>query len=69
MDERKTESDFDERIKRGRLFQIEGAANEKDRSPNVLVFVRGLQRDRLSEEDRRVLAGGYIEITSERYEL
>ena len=41
---------------------MEGAVNEKDGSPNVMVFVRGLQRDRLFEEDRRVLAGEEIDI-------
>ena len=55
-DERKEESETEERIERGRSFQIEGAAKEKERSPKDL-FVEGVTSVRGSAVERRDLVG------------
>ena len=55
-EERKNESESEERKDRGRLFQIDGAAKEKERSPKDL-FVEGGVRVRVSAEERRDLVG------------
>ena len=56
-EERKEDSVSEERIDRGREFQIEGAAKEKERSPKVLVCVGGGLSLSVSLEERRDLAG------------
>ena len=43
------EVDRAEWIKKGREFQMEGAAEKKDRSPKVLVEMRGLPSVRVSD--------------------
>ena len=53
---RKEESESEERIERGRSFQIEGAAKEKERSPKDL-FVGGVTSVRGSAVERRDLVG------------
>ena len=55
-EERKEESDSDERIESGREFQIEGAAKEKERSPKDL-FVEGVTSVRGSAVEQRYLVG------------
>ena len=67
-EERKEESDSDERIESGREFQIEGAAQENERSPKETVLVEGIVSLKVSDEERRDLAGVQILIRSERQE-
>ena len=55
-----------ERRESGSEFQTEGAEERKDRSPNVLVEVRGLQSVRASDDERSILGGVYIWISTER---
>ena len=42
------------------MFQIEGAAKEKERSPKRIVFVGGIINVSVSAEERRDLAGVLI---------
>ena len=46
-------------ISRGRTFQAEGAAYEKERFPNAFVLTRGIRRVLESEEERSCLDGEY----------
>ena len=50
-------------ISRGREFHAEGATWENERCPNVLVFMCGMRRVRVSEEEWSCLDG-----ERERYE-
>ena len=56
-EERKEGSESAVRIDRGRVFQIEGAAKVKERSPKRIVFVGGTINVRVSVEERRGLSG------------
>ena len=58
-----------ERRESGSEFQTEGAEERKDRPPNVLVEVRGLQSVRGSDDERSVLGGVYIWISSDAFKL
>ena len=45
------------RRERGRLFQATGPETEKKQAPAVESLERGMQRDRVPEEERRVQEG------------
>ena len=49
------------------MFQTDGPAKEKDLSPNVFVFTRGVTKVRVSDADRNCLAGVYGGRRSARY--
>ena len=49
---------FDDLTLQGRLFQIDGAASEKDLLPDECVCTEGTQRMEVSEE--RCIAGGLV---------
>ena len=47
------------RTERGILFQVVGAATEKERGPIVVCFVLGMRSESVSDEERRERDGVY----------
>ena len=47
------------RTERGILFQVVGAATEKERGPIVVFFVLGMRSESVSDDERRERDGVY----------